>query len=70
MSEILGKGMLYTTVVPILKDGASGNSSDEKELKTHSVVTADEREGLFKLIITFITADGKVGHLNFEIRTH
>lgn len=52
---------MYLTGAPILR--ISDNQSDEgivRELKQHSLVTSDERDSLFKLIITFITPDGKV----------
>lgn len=57
---LLGKGMLYTTETPVLR--ISENSSENKELKMHSLVTSDEREQLFKLIITFIVPEGKVNY--------
>lgn len=57
-----GKGILYTTEAPILKIGSNDSGEmKEYELKKHSLVTADERENLFKLIVNFIDSDiGKV----------
>lgn len=55
-----GKGLLYTTEVPILK--IRGNQSSEDVtylLEEHAVVTADERGDLFRLIITFIVKPDK-----------
>lgn len=53
-----GKGILYTTEVPILRIGGN-KSGDEIEyaLRTHTIVTADEREDLFKLAIKFVVPD-------------
>lgn len=57
-----GKGILYTTEAPILKIGSNESGEfKEYQLKSHSLVTADEREYLFKLIVNFIDPDiGKV----------
>ncbi|CAO1435343.1 unnamed protein product [Diamesa serratosioi] len=53
-----GKGILYTTEAPILKIGSNESGEvKEYELKSHSLVTADERENLFKLIVNFIDSD-------------
>lgn len=54
---VLGKGMMYTTVVPVLKE----SNGEERQLNKHSgVVTADQRENVFKLFVTFLTDSGKV----------
>lgn len=56
-----GKGILYTTEVPILK--IRGNKSSEDvtySLEKHAIVTADERGDLFRLIIKFIVPEKTV----------
>lgn len=61
-----GKGILYTTEAPILKIGSNDSGEvKEYELKSHSLVTADERENLFKLIVNFIDSD--IGKVNYSI---
>lgn len=61
-----GKGILYTTEAPILKIGSNDSGEmKEYELKKHSLVTADERENLFKLIVNFIDTD--IGKVNWKI---
>lgn len=59
--EAKGKGILYTTVTPILN--IRGNKSDEDktyELAKHAVITADERPDVFRLIIKFIVQEKTV----------
>lgn len=56
-----GKGILYTTEVPVLK--IRGNKSSEDVtylLGKHAIVTADERGDIFRLIIKFIVPDKTV----------
>lgn len=56
-----GKGLLYTTEVPVLK--IRGNKTGDDMiyyLEKHAIVTADERGDLFRLIIKFIVPDRTV----------
>lgn len=51
-SLLLDKSILYTASPPILYNGM------EYELKTHGIVTVDERDQLSRLIVTFKSDDG------------
>ncbi|CRL07970.1 CLUMA_CG020835, isoform A [Clunio marinus] len=53
-----GKGILYTTEIPILKIKGSKPSEDVTySLQKHAIVTADDRQDIFKLIIKFIVPE-------------
>ena len=61
-----GKALLYTTEVPMLK--ILGNKSSEDvtySLEKHAIVTADEREGVFNLVIKFIVPEKTVSLVEY-----
>ncbi|KAL7011712.1 hypothetical protein ACKWTF_014397 [Chironomus riparius] len=53
--EAKGKGILYTTVVPVLKIG-----EEKYELKKHAIATGDERGDMFRLSIKFIVPENTI----------
>lgn len=58
-----GKGILYTTEIPILKIRGNKSSDDVTySLEKHAIVTADERNDstVFRLIIKFIVPEKTV----------
>lgn len=65
-----GKALLYTTEVPMLK--IRGNKSSEDvtySLEKHAIVTADEREGVFNLVIKFIVPEKTVSSIKFALNS-
>lgn len=55
------KALLYTTEVPILKIRGNKSSDDVTYyLEKHAIVTADERDGNFKLVIKFLVPEKSV----------
>lgn len=63
-----GKGILYTTEVPILKIRGNKPSEDVVySLERHAIVTADERNDTFRLIIKFIIPEKTVSVMIYDV---